>query len=183
MLAALCLLFLVEERWLLAGLAAALGTGTRPNGLALIAACAVASALAIRRRRDWMSLTSVALAPVGFVGFQLYVDAQANEQGAWFRVQREAWSEGTSFGATAVTNTLNFVTSPFTSPAEALTALTLIAMLAMLWCLWKRHLPLPIVAYIAVVIALMLIPETVTARPAFSFHSFSLVHRCRRLVA
>jgi hypothetical protein len=119
-------------------------------------------------------LTSVALAPIGFIGFQLYVDAQVNERGAWFRVQREAWSEGASFGATAVTNTLNFVTSPFTSPAEALTALTLVTMLAMLWCLWKRHLPLPIVAFIAVVIALMLIPETVTARPRFLFTAFPL---------
>jgi hypothetical protein len=173
-LAALCLLFLVEERWLLAGLAAAIGTGTRPNGVALVAACAVASVLAIRRRREWISLISVALAPLGFIGFQLYIDARVGERGAWFRVQREAWSEGTSFGATAVTNTLGFLTSPLSSPADALTALTAAAMLAMLWCLWKRHLPLPIVAYVAVVLALMLIPETVTARPRFLFTAFPL---------
>ena len=173
-LAALCLLFLVEERWLLAGLAAAVGTGTRPNGVALVAACAVAALLAIRRRRDWAALVSLVLAPLGFIGFQLYVDAQTGERGAWFRVQREAWSEGTSFGATAVVNTFRFVTSPLSSPADALTALTLIAMFAMLWCLWKRHLPLPLVAFVAVVIALMLIPETVTARPRFLFTAFPL---------
>jgi hypothetical protein len=173
-IAALCLLFLVEERWLLAGLAAAVGTGTRPNGVALIAACAVAAILAIRRRRDWAALVSVALAPLGFIGFQLYVDAQTGERGAWFRVQREAWSEGTSFGATAVVNTFGFLTSPLSSPADALTALSLLAMFAMLWCLWKRHLPLPLVAFVAVVIALMLIPETVTARPRFLFTAFPL---------
>lgn len=173
-LAALCLLFLVEERWLLAGLAAAVGTGTRPTGVALVAACAVAALLAIRRRRDWAALVSLALAPLGFIGFQLYVDAQTGERGAWFRVQREAWSEGTSFGATAVVNTFRFVTSPLSSPADALTALTLMAMFAMLWCLWKRHLPLPLVAFVAVVIALMLIPETVTARPRFLFTAFPL---------
>ncbi len=172
--AALCLLFLVEERWLLAGLAAAVGTGTRPNGVALVAACAVAAVLAIRRRRDWAALVSVALAPLGFIGFQLYVDAQTGERGAWFRVQREAWSEGTSFGATAVANTFGFVTSPLSSPADALTALSLVTMFAMLWCLWKRHLPLPLVAFVAVVIALMLIPETVTARPRFLFTAFPL---------
>jgi len=173
-LAALCLLLLVEERWLLAGLAAAVGTGTRPNGVALVAACAVAALLAIRRRRDWAALVSLALAPLGFIGFQLYVDAQTGERGAWFRVQREAWSEGTSFGATAVVNTFGFVTSPLSSPADALTAFTLMAMFAMLWCLWKRHLPLPLVAFVAVVIALMLIPETVTARPRFLFTAFPL---------
>ena len=173
-LAALCLLLLVEERWLLAGLAAAVGTGTRPNGVALVAACAVAALLAIRRRRDWAALVSLALAPLGFIGFQLYVDAQTGERGAWLRVQREAWSEGTSFGATAVVNTFGFVTSPLSSPADALTAFTLMAMFAMLWCLWKRHLPLPLVAFVAVVIALMLIPETVTARPRFLFTAFPL---------
>lgn len=172
--AALCLLMLVEERWLLAGLAAAIGTGTRPNGIALIAACAVAAVLAIRRRRDWTSLIAVVLAPLGFIGFQLYIDARTGERGAWLRVQTEAWSEGTSFGATAVTNTFGFLTSPLSSPADALTALSLVAMFGMLWCLWRRHLPLPIVAFCAVVIALMLIPETVTARPRFLFTAFPL---------
>ncbi|MGZ0193470.1 MAG: glycosyltransferase family 39 protein, partial [Acidimicrobiales bacterium] len=122
-LAALCLLFLIEERWILAGVAAAIGTGTRPNGVALVVACVVAAALAIGRRRDWVSLVPVVLSPLGFIGFQLYVDAQAGERGAWFRVQREAWSEGTSFGATAVANTFGFVRSPLSSPADALTAL------------------------------------------------------------
>ena len=173
-LAALCLLFLIEERWILAGVAAAIGTGTRPNGVALVVACAVAAALAIGRRRDWVSLVPGVLSPLGFIGFQLYVDAQAGERGAWFRVQREAWSEGTSFGATAVANTFGFVRSPLSSPADALTALCLLALAGMLYALWKRHLPLPLVAFCAVIIALMLIPETVTARPRFLFTAFPL---------
>lgn len=173
-LAALCLLLLVEEHWVWAGVAAALATGTRPNGIALVAACAVAAGLAIARRRDWMALVPVVLSPLGFIGFQLFVDAQAGETGAWFRVQREAWSEGTSFGATAVANTFGFVTSPLDSPADALTALSLVALLAMLFCLWRQHLPLPLVAFCAVVLALMLIPETVTARPRFLFTAFPL---------
>jgi len=173
-LAALCLLFLVEERWLLAGIAAAVGTGTRPNGVALIGACLVAAALAVRRRRDWASLVAVVLAPIGFVGFQLFVDARAGERGAWFRVQREAWSEGTSFGATAVTNTLGFLTSPLDSPAKALTALSLMSLAIMVFAAWKRHLPLPWIAYSAIVTALMLIPETVTARPRFVLAVFPL---------
>ena len=173
-LAAACLLFLVDERWLLAGLTAAVATGTRPNGVGLVAACIVASALAIRRSRDWTSLIAVVLAPLGFIGFQLYVDAQAHERGAWFRVQREAWSEGTSFGATAVKNTYGFLTSPLDSPTDALTALTMIALIGMLYCLWKRPLPLPVLTYTLVVLALMLIPATVTARPRFLFTAFPL---------
>ena len=72
-LAAGCLWFLLKRQWLLAGLLAALGTATRPNGIALIAACAAAAFFAIRDRREWKALSAVLLAPVGFVGFQLWL--------------------------------------------------------------------------------------------------------------
>jgi Gpi18-like mannosyltransferase len=173
-LAAACLIFLVDERWLLAGLAAALATAARPNGVAVVAACLVASVIAIRRSRQWWSLVSVALAPIGFLVFQWYVDRTAGERGAWFRVQREAWSEGTSFGATAVVNTVGFLTSPLSSPTDALTALTMITLVAMIYCAWRARLSWILVAYSAVIIALMLIPETVTARPRFLFTAFPL---------
>jgi len=171
-LAAACLLLLLDDRWLLAGLAAALATATRPNGIAVVAACAVASFIAIRQRRQWWSLISVVLAPVGFILFQWYVDRTAGESGVWFRVQREAWSEGTSFGATAVTNTIGFLTSPLSSPADALTALTMATLVFMVFCAWKVRLSWILVAFCAVVVALMLIPETVTARPRFLFTAF-----------
>ena len=78
-----CLWFLVREQLWLAGIAALIGTGSRPNGVALVAACAVASLLAIRRSRDWSSLVAVVLAPLGFIGFQWYVDRTAGGRGAW----------------------------------------------------------------------------------------------------
>jgi hypothetical protein len=173
-LAAACLIFLVDERWWLAGLTAAAATATRPNGLAVVAACAVASFLAIRRSRDWWSLVAVVMAPLGFVLFQLYVDATAGERGAWFRVQREAWAEGTSFGWTALSNTADFVASPLSSPTDALTAITVIVMVAMIYCAWRVRLAWPLVAFSAVVLVLMLLPETVTARPRFLFTAFPL---------
>jgi hypothetical protein len=174
-LAAACLLFLVDERWLFAGVAAALATATRPNGIALVAACAVAAGIAIYRRRDWLSLVAPLLAPIGFVSFQLFLAGHTGESWPWFRVQREAWREGTSFGATAVSNTLSFFGHPLASPTDALTAASLFALLGGLWCLWRRRLPWPIVAYIAVVIALMLLPATVTARPRFLYTAFPLL--------
>lgn len=171
-LAAACLIMLIDERWVLAGVFAALATATRPNGVAVVAACAVASYLAIRRSRDWWSLVSVVLAPIGFIFFQWYVDRTAGERGAWFRVQREAWSEGTSFGATAVTNTFEFILHPLSSPTDALTALSVLCLIGMIYCTWKVRLAWPLVAFCAVVVALMLIPETVTARPRFVFTAF-----------
>jgi hypothetical protein len=174
-LAAACLLFLLREQWWLAGIAAMIGTGTRPNGVALVAACAVASFIAIRRSRAWMSLVAVVLSPIGFLAFQWYIDRKTGERGAWFRVQREAWSEGTSFGATAVTNTLGFITHPLSSPSDALTALSMAALLGMVFCAWRVRLSAVLVSYSAVIVALMLIPETVTARPRFLLTAFPLL--------
>ena len=173
-LAAACLLFLHDERWLLAGAAAALATATRPNGIALVAACIVASAIAIHRRRDWWSLVAVVLSPLGFLGFQWFLAAHTGESTAWWRVQSEAWREGTSFGITAVSNTLSFLRHPLASPADALTFACMITLGFGLWCLWKRRLPWPMVAYCAVIIALMLLPATVTARPRFLLTAFPL---------
>ena len=44
----------------------------------------------------------------------------------------------------------------------------------MAYAAWKKRLPLPWVAFSVVIIALMLIPETVTARPRFVFTAFPL---------
>jgi len=174
-LAAACFWLLLEERWLLAGVVAALATATRPNGVAVVAACAVAAFIAIRRNRDWGSLAAPLLAPIGFVAFQLFLGRHTGEAGAWFRVQSEAWREGTSFGATAISNTLSFLTHPLESPTDALTAASIAALALGLWCLWRKRLPWPMIAYIAVIVALMLIPATVTARPRFLFTAFPLM--------
>ena len=173
-LAATCLLLLMDHRWLLAGIAAALATATRPNGLALVAACIVAAAIAIHRRRDWWSLVAVLLAPVGFVAFQWFLAAHTGEADAWWRVQREAWREGTSFGTTAISNTFSFLQHPLASPTDALTFASLAALVFGVWCLWRKRLPWPMIAYCAVVIVLMLLPATVTARPRFLFTAFPL---------
>jgi hypothetical protein len=174
-LAAACLLLLHDERWVLAGVVGALATATRPNGLAVVAACAVAAFIAIRRRRDWSSLAAPLISPLGFVGFQAFLFWHTDESAAWWRVQREAWAEGTSFGITAVRRTYSFITNPLASPTDTITVATLVALGIALWCVWKRRLPPPLLAYSLVVIVLMLLPATVTARPRFLFTAFPLV--------
>ncbi len=169
-----CLLALDQRRWWLAGVLAALATAARPNGVALVAACAVAAVVALRSRRQWSALIAVVLAPVGFVAFQWFLAHHTGERAAWFRVQREAWSEGTSFGGTAISNTVKFLTNPLASPTAALTAATVVTMGVCLWALWRRPLPGFATAYVVAVLALMLLPDTVTARPRFLFTAFPL---------
>ena len=173
-IAALCFIALRDKHWLWAGVLAAMATATRPNGVALVAACAVASLLAIRRDRDWSSLIAPVLSPFGFIGFMWFLRMHTGENGAWFRVQREAWQEGTSFGATAVQRTIDFFIHPVSSPTSVLTAASVGAMLLALYMGRKYRINLVYWSYSAVVLVLMLIPATVTARPRFLFTAFPL---------
>jgi Gpi18-like mannosyltransferase len=173
-LAAATLLALVDERWLLAGIFAALTSATRPNGVAILAACAVAAALAIRHRRDWSALWAVGLSPIGFVGFQIFLSFHTGERLAWLRVQQEAWGEGLSYGWTAIVHMYSAARYPLSSPTHVVTTITVLAMIAALLALRIKRLPAPMVAYVAVILALMLLPETVTARPRFLFSAFPL---------
>jgi hypothetical protein len=174
-LAGAALIALHQRQWWLAGVLSSIATATRPNGVALIAACAVASVLAIRDRREWRSLVAPILAPLGFIGFQLWLGWHANEQGVWLRVQTEAWGEGTSWGWTAVRRTARAIGSPLSSPTNMITAVSVATTILLIVLLWKRRLPWPTMAYCAVVIALMLLPATVTARPRFLYTAFPLL--------
>jgi hypothetical protein len=174
-LAAACMLMLIDHEWVAAGVFAALVTATRPNGVAIIVACAVAAYFAIRDDRDWSSLASVLLAPIGFITFQVWLGQHTGEAGAWFRVQREAWGEGASFGWTAVTNTAEAVTSPMSSPTDTITAISVATTIALVVLAWKAGLPWFLTLYSWAILALMLAPATVTARPRFLFTAFPLL--------
>jgi Dolichyl-phosphate-mannose-protein mannosyltransferase len=169
-----CLWCLMSKQWVAAGLLAALGTATRPNGLALVLACAVAAVIAIRQDREWKSLAAPVLSPLGFVGFQLWLGRHTGEARVWFRVQSQAWGEGASYGLTAIRKTYEAFAHPLTSSTNVITAASVMAMLLMIFFTWRKRLPLPMTAYNAGIIALMLFPNTVTARPRFLFTAFPL---------
>jgi hypothetical protein len=170
-----CLLLLMDRRWFLAGVLAGLSTASRPNALPIVASCAVAAAIAIVQRREWRALIAPLLAPVGWVSFQIFLWHQTGERDAWFRIQREAWTEGTSFGLTAIKDIGSALVHPLDSPKNVLTLLCVAAMLFGLWAMWKRPLPVPVTIYTLGILALMLLPKTVTARPRFLFTAFPLL--------
>jgi hypothetical protein len=173
-LAAAGFIALHRRRWLTAGVLSLLATACRPNAIAMVAACACAAFAAIRARREWRALLAPALAPIGFIAVQLYIGGVADERGVWFRVQREAWREGTSFGLTALEDIGTFLLHPLTSATNAITTASVLAIVAGLVALRKAKLPIEAVAYCLTVIVLMLLPATVTARPRFVFTAFPL---------
>jgi hypothetical protein len=175
--AAACLLLLSRERWVAAGLFAALGTATRPNGLALVACCVVAAAIAIHRKRQWRSLLSVLLAPIGFLGFFWYLRVHTGEPNAWMRAQRDAWGEGWSWGATAVRYMWRFGENPLGTrwgPLYMHTTLAIAVLAFGLWCAVRKRVPLTWLVFSAGIGFFMLTPTIVSARPRFVWTAFPL---------
>lgn len=175
-LAALCLFFLYRQQWEWAGLTALFATAARPNGIAVAMACAMAALVAVWKTKRWRPLIAPVLAPMGFIAFQFWLDSHTSENGVWFRVQTQAWDEGASFGLTALRRTLEAFTQPLTSPTDLITAASFVTTVFLVLLAWRyRRLPPEAAAYSAVVLALMLLPSTVTARPRFLFTAFPLI--------
>ncbi len=99
-LAAGCILALERRRWLLAGCLAGAATATGPSALALIAVCAVA-ALVELRRHGWQdrgaraSLLAPLLSLVGVTAFAAFLWAWTGTPFATLTAQRYGWGERT----------------------------------------------------------------------------------------
>lgn len=100
-LAMASLLALANKRWLLAGILAGLATAVGPDSVAIVLACAVASAAEIRRRgvRDpaaRRSLVAPLLSPVGIGAVGAFFWAWTGTPFANFDAQRYGWGERTT---------------------------------------------------------------------------------------
>lgn len=174
-LVVLCLLALIREQWLLAGVAAALASATRPNAIALVASCAWAAAVAIHHHRAWRSLIAPALAPVGVLAFHAFLWSRTGRPDAWDLIQRNGWEERVDLG---VNNTERLVTvgrwdDP--DPGTVLIGLGAVAVLVGAWALWRWRPPFTLPLYAAGIVGLASVAYTLGPRPRFVFTALPLV--------
>lgn len=88
-----CLLALLHRRWWIAGVLAGLATATRPNAVVIVACCAWAAVVAIRRRHEWRSLVAPLLAPTGLLAYFSFLWLRTGNPLAWFSVERGGWNQ------------------------------------------------------------------------------------------
>ena len=172
-LSAGCLWALVRQRWLLAGVLAALATASRPNAVVLVAACAWAAGLAVHRRREWRALVAPALAPLGILAFFGLLWARTGDPLKWFTVQRELWEERVTPMA-LVDDVGVFVAAPFENTNTTAVVLGAVVSAVGLVLLWRSPLPSVLTVYSAGVVALAACSETLGARPRFVLTAFPL---------
>lgn len=90
-----CCWLLMRERYLLAGLAAAVGTATRPTGVVLVVVCAVAVVFATRERRVSAAI-GAALSTVGIGAFFVFLYGLTGSWTSYFEIQKSGWKDTTS---------------------------------------------------------------------------------------
>lgn len=174
-LSVFCLYALVRRWWLVAGLAAAVATATRPNALALCVACAVASALAILHRREWRSVVAPLCSPLGLLAFSVYLALHTGDPLMWLKAQRSGWGQGFDGGWALVKATGRQLADPGSDLNEVTAALSLIFVVVAFVLLARWKPPAVLTAYAAVVIALGYLSPTLSSRPRFAMTAFPLI--------
>lgn len=90
----------MTDRWLTAGVLTFTAGLNRPTAVALIAAVTVAALQTLHRRRENLAgpWTAMAIAPLGLVGYLLWVGNQMGDLGGYFKLQDGAWAHSFDYG-------------------------------------------------------------------------------------
>jgi hypothetical protein len=171
---AACLIALLERRWVLAGVLAALASATRPNATAVAIACAWAAGVAIWQRREWRAATAPLLAPLGMVAFFAYLWWHTGETLIWFRVESQGWGERIDLGWTNLKLIGDVAIHPFHNPNKLVLVLSMILAGVLIGVLLRAKLPGVLNAYALGGLGLVLASH-INARPRFIFVAFPLV--------
>ncbi len=151
-LAVWSLVFLLDERWLLAG-GLSIGAGlVRPTGLALASVIGIAALVVIiQRRASWQTWVGAALAPLGFVLYVGWVALQLGNLTAWFDLQRQGWHSEFDWGAGT---TRFFIRTLKDAPALLDVANVSLMILAVILLLlsWLQKQPWQLVIYSALIV-------------------------------
>ncbi len=176
-LAPATLLALDARRWVWAGTFAALATATRPNSVAVGAACVWAAFVALRQHRDWRALAAPALAPLGILAYFGYLYQRTGEPLAWFVAQREVWRERVDPLA-QLDRVLLLLEDPLSPDGSLNTTVPVVGMLVIVVAfiaLWRWRPGGNVVAYAVVSSAMVLTSASIGARPRMVLAAFPLV--------
>lgn len=177
--AAGCLLALVQRRWLLAGLAAAVASGARPTGIVLGLACAWAAAAAVGRDRAWRALVAPLLAPAGAVAFFVHLWWRTGDLLAWFEVQRTVWGERMGPAPTVPGRLAGLLEQAPSLDLREMTDLVgcggLVLVVAGLLGIVRWRPPAPVLVYTVGVLLLAALSTKVGFRPRMLLAAFPLV--------
>jgi Mannosyltransferase (PIG-V) len=191
-LAVWALVALVDRRWLTAGILVMLAGTVRNTALALVAAVAVAVVLALiqagRSRQRigawWRPVAALLLAPLGLLGFWVYVARVTHRPTGWLWIQEHRFDTTFDWG----TSTIRVIWDTFVNPASAAQLMLVVAILAAVtltaWSLTERipvylHVYTVVVAVVAFGTSAILL----SVKPRFFLPAFLLALPVARRLA
>jgi hypothetical protein len=191
-LAIWALVALVDRRWLTAaGLTIAAGT-VRSTALALIAAVALAALLAliraVRERQPatlwWRPLAALAAAPLGLLGYLVYVAVATHRLDGWFWIEKHTCHMSFDWGV----STLRFVKGVLTgTPSVAMVLVALAVSAAAVLAIWSLTERIPVYLHlytlVIVVMALTTSANWISSKPRFLLPAVLLALPVARLLA
>jgi len=155
LLAAGACLAVVRDKWVVAGLLASLAGLTRPVGVAVVAGIGVAVLVRVLRRdAGWQVWAGAVMAPLGWLGYLLWVGARVGDPLGYFTVAGR-WGNSFDGGAAYGGWVLGFLTGSW--PAPLLGLLLLAGTAAVVWLVWlgvTDRQPPVLVAYTATLVLL-----------------------------
>jgi len=174
LMVACVLLALRRERWVVAGLCAAVATTADPVGSAAVVPCLVAAVLAIRAKREWRSLWAPALAPLGVATFLCYLWAHTGTPFAYFDAQRAGWQGGSYFYG--IPGSFSHLFSHwFADPDYAVKAVSAVVAVGLLVIFFRARPPATWIAYVVAVLAFGAISPVIGVTPRLVLRGFPLL--------
>ncbi len=172
---AVCLSALWRERWLLAGVAAALTSATRPNGILLGAACLWVAIVAIRRKRAYLAMFAPVMSGLGLAAYHLYLWHHTGDPRAYTHAQTVGWGYDLDFGRSIVRTFRGAFTNPGADLNQMADAFGLTVMIVALVLLIRMRAPREWVIFCAanIVVAMFILP--VHSTPRFTLALFPLI--------
>ena len=180
LLCAVCLLALLKQQWLVAGLSAGVATGVHPEALVLVACCLWAAGVAVYRDRDWWSVVAPVLSVAGVVAYFSYLYSATGDVLRWYHIERAQWG-GTGFTHDTVTVLRQSVSHPHDLEA-VVPALGLLFAVAGLYLMARWRPPVIIWIYTVGILLSAFDSNMVGARPRVLLTAFPLIVAVARRV-
>jgi len=174
-LGAAAMLALVDRRWLLAGIIGAIATAERPTLVVLVAVAGVAAIQAIRDRREWGALVAPALTPIGMLLYFDFLGDRYHNYGYWFKIVKMGWGQHFDWGVSTIR--VVFGLEHIHRPERAFGILLMImffAALAGIALMIAARLPLPVVLFGVLTVALAFMSTSAGPRPRLVWSAFPI---------
>ncbi|MFI9272628.1 hypothetical protein ACIGXM_18140 [Kitasatospora sp. NPDC052896] len=144
---------LLNRRWLTAGTLCLLAGLSRPTASALVPVVCLAALIAIVRRRDgWRPYLALVLAPIGWLGYLLWVGLRVHQLDGWFHIQDKGWGSSWDGGSYTLTTAKQILTHPNDLEYYAVTVILVLAVMLFALSLFDRQ-PWPLLLFSALLLA------------------------------